>query len=247
MKAEIIAFASGKGGTGKSTTAVYVGAALASQGRKVLLVELDSALRSVDIIAGVSGQTVYDIEDVLSGRVRPGKAVVSSALYRGLSVISAPYSGEVITTRSLHLLCEKLSPFFDTILIDTAAGIGKPFKAATQEADLVVLVLTADPVALRDGRILADELATEGKAMRLVLNRVNPDHILRDHLLRDLDEAIDVVGVQLLGVVPESASILTASTGGSPLPHRSREMAVYSAIAGRLRGLEVPLVFGTNV
>ena len=68
MGANVIMVASGKGGTGKSTVAVLLGAELAARGRRVLLVELDSGLRSVDYIAGVYGKTVYDVEDVLNGR-----------------------------------------------------------------------------------------------------------------------------------------------------------------------------------
>ena len=95
---------SGKGGTGKSTVSVLVGARLASLGKRVLLIELDSGLRSVDIIAGVYGKTVYDIEDVLCGRCDGDKAVVQSPLYPGLSVISAPYEGGSVRTAPLSRL-----------------------------------------------------------------------------------------------------------------------------------------------
>ena len=83
MNAQTIMVCSGKGGTGKSTIAVLVGAHLAALNKKVLLIELDSGLRSVDIIAGVYGKTVYDIEDVLCGRCDGEKAVVQSPLYPG--------------------------------------------------------------------------------------------------------------------------------------------------------------------
>ena len=83
MNAQCIMVCSGKGGTGKSTVSVLLGACLARLGRKTLLVELDSGLRSVDIIAGVYGRTVYDIEDVLCGRCEGAKAVVPSPLYPG--------------------------------------------------------------------------------------------------------------------------------------------------------------------
>ena len=68
MAAQIIMVASGKGGTGKSTVSVLLGSRLAAAGKKVLLIELDSGLRSVDIIAGAAGRTVYDISDVRCGR-----------------------------------------------------------------------------------------------------------------------------------------------------------------------------------
>ena len=93
--------ASGKGGTGKSTVSVMLGGALAARGERVLLVELDSGLRSVDLISGVYGKTVYDIEDVLSGRCSAEKAVVESPLYSDLYVISAPYSGGTVRPSAL--------------------------------------------------------------------------------------------------------------------------------------------------
>lgn len=242
MDAIIVAFVSGKGGTGKSTTSVFVGGALAAQGKHVLLVELDSGLRSVDIIAGVSGQTVFDIEDVLSGRAEPSRAVVESPTYPGLSVISAPYSGGMVSTRGLRILCNKMRPHFDYILLDTAAGLGAPFMAATEVADRVALVLTPDPVALRDGRLIVDDMLDADKKINLILNRVEEERILRDHVLRDLDEAIDIVGVQLLGVIPESNAIQRAAAKGAPLSKMSRERKAYAAIAQRILGRHVPLV-----
>lgn len=242
MDAVIIAFASGKGGTGKSTTSVFVGGALAAQNQKVLLVELDSGLRSVDIIAGVSGQTVYDVEDVLSGRCEPSKAVVPSPTYNGLYVISAPYSGGVITTQGLKALCYRLRSHFDYILIDTAAGLGPAFQAAAQTAHRMMLVLTPDPIALRDGRIIADDLEGRINHLRLILNRVDSRHILKDGILRDLDEAIDIVGIQLLGVVPESVAIAKSGVSGDPLPSGSTEAKVFEAIAKRIMGQDIPLV-----
>ena len=156
MNAQCIMVCSGKGGTGKSTVSVLLGACLARLGRKTLLVELDSGLRSVDIIAGVYGRTVYDIEDVLCGRCEGAKAVVPSPLYPGLSVISAPYEGGAVEAAPLGRLLTAMRPYFDFILLDTAAGMGAPFTAASTVADKALLVLTPDPVALRDGKIVAD-------------------------------------------------------------------------------------------
>ena len=138
MSAKIVMVASGKGGTGKSTLSVMLGARLAAAGGKVLLIELDSGLRSVDIIAGVYGKTVYDIADVLSGRCEGAKAVVASPVYPGLSVISAPYEWSgTVQPAALKKLLDKLSPVFDWVLVDTAAGLGAPFKAALAVSETV--------------------------------------------------------------------------------------------------------------
>lgn len=237
-----MAFVSGKGGTGKSTTSVFVGGALALLGKKVLLVELDCGLRSVDIIAGISGQTVYDIEDVLEGRCEVEKAIVESPLYPGLSVISAPYGRKEIPLGGLAAMCNGLRNRYNYILLDTAAGLGTAYEAAVEIAHRLYFVLTPDPVALRDGRLISDSLADWPGQMRLIINRVHA-RVLEDNAIGDLDDAIDTVGVQLLGVVPDSPAIMKAGASGVPLPKSGRDAAIYTAIARRITGEDVPLVF----
>ena len=231
--------ASGKGGTGKSTVAVLLGARLAAHGYKTLLIELDSGLRSVDIIAGVCGKTVYDIEDVLCGRCEGAKAVVESPFYKGLSVISAPYEGGVVRPEALARLAAAMDPFFDFLLLDTAAGMGAPFEAAAGICPAALLVLTPDPVALRDGRIVADRLLKNGdKSLRLVMNRVSPKSFGAS--VRDLDECIDTVAVQLAAVFPESAA-LAGAAGGQAIPAGDAAFTAADNLARRLLGQRVPL------
>ena len=111
--------------------------------------ELDSGLRSVDIISGVYGRTVYDIEDVLSGVCEGSRAVVKSPLSDRLSVISAPVSGGAVETASLQLFCEKMLPYFDEIVIDTAAGLEAPFATLhTQHFTLQSRLLLAQSMFL---------------------------------------------------------------------------------------------------
>ena len=243
MDAIIIAFASGKGGTGKSTTAVYVGAALAALQKKVVLVELATGLRSVDIIAGVSERAVFDIADVLNGSVEPARAVVASPLYPGLSIMPAPDMGGAITKVNLQALCTRLRPHFDFILLDVAMGFGPAFEAAAAVAHRMFLVETPDPVALRDGRTLVDVGHNLPPQLRLILNRVDARRILSDGVLVDLDEAIDIVGVRLIGVVPESAVIQKAAAKSEALPQSSVAAQVYTAIAQRILGQDRPLIY----
>lgn len=241
MSAQIIMLASGKGGTGKSTVSVLLGAALAARTHRVLLVELDSGLRSVDVIAGVCGKTVYDVEDVLCGRCEPEKAVVESPLYKGLFVVSAPYSGGHISAPAMKVFAEKMSPAFDFILVDTAAGMGAPFEAAAAVCEMAVLVLTPDPVALRDGAIVADELFAQGcPRVRLLINKV--PRSLAGTGVSDLDECIDAVGVQLIGVIPDSAEVKSASATSARLEKDCLAARAFAAVAKRLCGSDTPLV-----
>lgn len=246
MNAQILMICSGKGGTGKSTVAVLLGAQLAARGHKVLLVELDSGLRSVDIIAGVYGRTVYDIEDVLCGRCEGGKAVVESPLYPGLSVISAPYEGGDVQSAPLRALCTAMRPYFDFIILDTAAGMGAPFLAAKAVAALALLVLTPDPVTLRDGRIVADRLMSDGmaqSAVRLIVNRVQHRSFGKGAAVLDLDECIDTVGAQLLAVIPEDPLLQQTAAAGAALPSKCPAAVAGAALAGRICGERIPLSF----
>ena len=223
MSAQCVMICSGKGGTGKSTVSVLLGAGLARLGRKVLLVELDSGLRSVDIIAGVYGRTVYDI-----------------------SVISAPYEGGEVAAVPLGRLLQAVRPYFDFILLDTAAGMGAPFTAAATVADRALLVLTPDPVALRDGKIVADRLLAGGlpqSAVRLVMNRVTRDSFGKRASVEDLDECIDTVGAQLIAVIPESVALQQAGATGTVPPAHDAAVVAGQALAKRLCGQRVPLTF----
>ena len=236
-----IMVASGKGGTGKSTVSVLLGARLAAHGKKVLLIELDSGLRSVDIISGVYGKTVYDIEDVLCGRCNGEKAVVESPLYPGLSVISAPYEGGAVTKEALQKLCLAMEPFFDIIILDTAAGMGAPFQAAKACATQALLVLTPDPVALRDGRIVSDALFnSDMPEIRLIVNRV-AHKTFQQGAVRDIDECIDTVCAQLIGILPESPELQIAAAKGTALPADCLAFTAVDNIARRLEGERITL------
>lgn len=113
----------------------------------------------------------------------------------------------------LGRLLQAVRPYFDLILLDTAAGMGAPFTAAATVADRALLVLTPDPVALRDGKIVADRLLAGGRpqsAVRLVMNRVTRDSFGKRASVEDLDECIDTVGAQLIAVIPESVALQQA-------------------------------------
>ncbi|MGN0975268.1 MAG: AAA family ATPase [Gemmiger sp.] len=244
MNAQIVMVCSGKGGTGKSTVSVLLGARLAARGKKVLLIELDSGLRSVDIISGVYGKTVYDIQDILCGRCKGEKAIVESPLYPGLSVISAPYEGGDVRPEPLARLVAAMRGYFDFILLDTAAGMGMPFIAAAAICDRALLVLTPDPVALRDGRIVADRLIADGHEqdeLRLVVNRISPQSFGRRAPVFDLDECIDTVGVQLIAAVPESAELQAAAASGTAPLRDCPAASAGAALAGRMLGERIPL------
>lgn len=241
--AEILLVTSGKGGVGKSTVSLLTGAALAQRGRKVLLIEMDAGLGGLDIMAGVEDQTVFDLSDVLAGRCEPIKAIMTCPYQAGLSLLSAPRDTSCVLERgALTRLCRGLTHYYDFILIDAPAGLSCGFTVGADICSRALVVVTPDPVAVRDGRVVSEVLDRAGiTGQRLIINKVG-QRFLKQRLFADLDQVIDASGVQLIGVVPEDGE-LTASTGrGQPLDESSRTRQIFAAIAGRLLGEDIPLL-----
>ena len=232
---------SGKGGVGKSTVSFYTGLTLALRGRKVLIIELDTGLRSLDVIAGISEQTVYPLGDVTAGRVKPSEAIVSSPLCKNLQLLCAPFSPEDrIEPHRLAWLCQGLDRFYDYTFLDAPAGIGYGFKVGCTAARSALIVATPDPISARDGGVVCDLLAEAGiTRRRLIINRVDAKAVARGPI-SDLDEVIDTVGARLLGVLPESTALHLAAVSGRALPEGEAATA-FANIARRLEGEQVPL------
>lgn len=241
---QIICITLGKGGTGKSSFAVNCGAALARNGRSVLLIDADTGLRSLDLMLGVSDSVIYDLGDVLAGSSEPVKAIVETA-EPGLSLLSAPQTDmdEAPEEEAFARLCKGLSHYYDIVMIDSPAGIGAVVQAAARASTRAVVIATPDPVSTRNAEKAAQMLSRCGiEDMRLVLNRVTPA-LIRAGLMMNLDQAIDGASLQLIGVVPEDSGVPTAAFSGAPLkPGRKGAALAYRNIAGRLEGEEIPLM-----
>lgn len=234
--------ASGKDGVGKSTTSILLADAVAAAGRRVLVMELDSGMRSLDIMAGAYGSTVYDMLDVLSGRCEPEGAIIKSPAPRSsVYILAAPYRSEPIQGNQFVKLVNALADEYDHVIIDTASLNGTTLAASAVSMN-AILVATASPTSVRDARIMNDKLHDLSvPSVRLLLNRVNPENIYAG-VVDDLDYCIDTVGAQLIGVVPESTDIALAVAKGRPLDRKSPCAEVYHRIALRLYGKEVPLL-----
>ena len=120
---------SGKGGAGKSTVSAGLGCALADLGHKVLLLDGDAGLRSLDLMLGVSSATVYDMADVFAGRCEPVRAIYPSPICRDVSVIAAPvHLEQLCSPEDMRRLCQSFVQHFDDLIIDCPAGIGSGFE-----------------------------------------------------------------------------------------------------------------------
>ncbi len=242
MKGKISLIASGKGGVGKSSVCCFLGDALARSGRKVLIIELDCGLRSLDIMLGVSDKIVFDLNDVLLSRCDVSKAIVPCEYNLSLFLLPASQNERTdIDAVRLMELCRRLSGYYQDILIDMPAGIGGKLRSLSSLADRVILCVTPDPICIRDGAKVLSLMEEPIGTSRLLINRVPPTPRALT-MVRDLDEVIDMVGAQLLGVIPENREYALCAAAGKPLP-QTEIRAVFDRIAARMTGKHVPLAF----
>ena len=245
MAGQCIAVVSGKGGTGKTSCAAGVGAALALAGKRVLCIDCDIGLRNLDLALGLSDRALMDFSDVAQNRCSLESAVVSHPSLPGLFLLTAPVRtrGRPVTEEEMAALLQQARQQYDYCLLDAPAGLGLGFRLATCAADRVIVVTGTDPSSLRDAQHTVMELHRfRNGTLHLVVNRV------RKKLLRSMhatiDDAIDKAGLPLMGVVPEDDALPLSLNRGVPLllSGSSSAAAAYTNIAKRLQGYRVPLL-----
>lgn len=237
--AQKIVIASGKGGVGKSSLTVGLCRALHERGRRVLAVDCDLGLRSLDLLFRAGDALVFDWGDVLRGACEPERALIDAG---GVSLLAAPMreSGD-FTLQRMRDMIGNYDDGFDYILIDAPAGVVGEFALACAMADRALVVATADGVCLRSAGLAADTLRDQGVAdRRFVLNRFHRAAVEHSFLF-NVDDAIDRVGVQLIGVVPEDPEVTFRLPKGEGLPKKSPAKLAWERIAARLDGENVPL------
>ena len=237
--------ASGKGGVGKSTLVTGLGACLAAMGAEVLCVDADAGIRSLDLLFGLENRTSLDLGDIISGACGLREAVVRHDRLPRLSLLNAPFSLDRISARGLAAVERYAAESYDYVITDCPAGTAELLRGAARGADLGILVATPEPTSIRAAEhaaAVAREGGGEALTLRLVLNRVQPG-VTGTGGLPNVDDAIDGVGVRLLGILPEDPRITAfAGTGRIPvLESGEGASAAMLRIARRLTGQRVPL------
>jgi len=147
-----------------------------------------------------------------------------------------------VSPKDMVRLADEMRPEFDWILIDSPAGIERGFRNAVAPADMVLIVTNPEVSAVRDAdRIIGLVEAEEKGPAKLILNRVKPEMVRRGDMLATAD-VLEVLAIELIGVVPEDDTVLVASNHGSPaaLDGKSRAGRAFRDIARRLNGETVP-------
>ena len=232
---------SGKGGVGKSTVSVGLACALAQNGQRVLLIDADAGLRSLDLMLGIADHAVHDLADIFARRCEPVSAIYESSICENVFLIPAPATLDgLCTPEEMQYLCEGLAENYDTVIIDCPAGIGRGFQTAVAAADRAIIVATPDAVCARDAFIAAAELDKLDISYKMVINRLRPRAVMKAKL-PDIDDIIDIAQVPLLGVIPEDEAVTIATANAQPFPKKSYAATCFRNIAARFCGQSVAL------
>lgn len=245
--AQIILFTSCKGGVGKSTVCANLAMTMATLGKRVLLIDCDFGNRCLDIITGLSSETVYDVGDVLAHRVDPFRAVVTDKRNARLSFVAALNDWDVrvspATFRATIMLYAK-SGKYDFIFLDTPGGVGEPLILAANVADTAYIIVSPTRAAVRAADRTASFLYAHGvRRMRLIVNQITAKNI--DAAKENIISIIDESRVGLIGAVPYEPELISAGDKGILTDELYSEPVTraFDNIARRTLGVSVPLFY----
>ena len=237
---EVIVITSGKGGVGKTTTTANLGSSLAEAGKKVVLVYTDIGLRNLDVVMGLENRRVYDIVDVVEEKCKLRQALIKDKRFEELFLLPAAQTRDktAINEEQMKELTKKLKEDFDYILIDCPAGIEQGFKNAIAGADRAIVVTTAEISAIRDAdRIIGLLESSEIRNPELIVNRLRPNMVKKGEMM-EVDDIVDLLSVDLIGVVPDDEYIITQTNKGEPVIKNKKAPSgkAYIEIARRILG-----------
>ena len=239
MMAKVLVVTSGKGGVGKTTSTAALGAALAKSGQKVVVVDFDVGLRNLDLVMGAERRVVFDLINVVQGEAKLAQALIRDKRVETLSLLPASQTRDKDALTMAGV--EKVIP----------AGIEKGATLAMHYADLAVVVTNPEVSSVRDSDRIIGLLdsktarAEKGEQMEkhLLITRFDPARAERGEMLK-VDDILEILAIPLLGIIPESEQVLTASNLGAPVTLNSPDGAAgqaYFDAANRLMGKTVPM------
>jgi septum site-determining protein MinD len=254
--AEIIVVTSGKGGVGKTTTSASIACGLARRGKRVVVIDFDIGLRNLDLIMGCERRVVYDFVNVIQGDCSLKQALIKDKRIETLYVLAASQTRdkEALTSEGVQRVLDELAnDGFEYIICDSPAGIEKGAHLAMYFADRAVVVVNPEISSVRDSDRILGLLASKtsraekgngGVKEHLLLTRYNPRRVASGEML-SVDDVKEILGLDVIGVVPESPDVLSASNAGLPviLNEVSDASHAYEDAVARLLGETVPLRF----
>ena len=213
--------------------------------KKVVLIDTDIGLRNLDVVMGLENRIVYNLVDVIEGTCRIRNALIKDKRYPNLYLLPSAQTRDknAVTPEQMRKLADELREEFDYILMDCPAGIEQGFRNAIAGADRALVVTTPEVSAVRDAdRIIGLLEANEMKETYLIVNRLRMDMVKRGDMMSS-DDVMEILAVDLIGVVPDDENIVISTNQGEPLVGSdSLAGRAYMNISRRLTGEEVPFL-----
>ena len=253
---EIIVVTSGKGGVGKTTSSASLAVGLARRGKRVAVIDFDVGLRNLDLIMGCERRVVYDFVNVIQGECTLKQALIKDKRFDTLYLLAASQTRDkdALTKEGVERVLNELkNDGFDYILCDSPAGIEKGAFLAMYFADRAVVVVNPEVSSVRDSdRILGllasktrrAELGAAGVEQHLLLTRYNPTRVVSGDMM-SIEDVKEILGIEVIGVIPESEGVLAASNAGVPviLDDDGNAGQAYEDAVARLLGEQRPMRF----
>ena len=254
--ARIIVVTSGKGGVGKTTSSASFASGLALRGHKTAVLDFDVGLRNLDLIMGCERRVVYDLINVISGEATLNQALIKDKHCDNLFILPASQTRDkdALTEEGVErVLNDLIKMDFEYIVCDSPAGIERGAVMALAFADEAVIVTNPEVSSVRDSdRILGIIQAKSKRAQNggepvkehLLITRYSPKRVEAGEMLSYTDVQ-EILRIPLIGVIPESETVLHASNQGNPAIHMkgSDVSEAYEDVVSRFLGQELPLRF----
>ena len=253
---ETIVITSGKGGVGKTTTSASFAVGLARQGRKTAVIDFDVGLRNLDLIMGCERRVVFDFVNVIQGDCTLKQALIRDKRHDNLYVLAASQTRDkdALTHEGVERVLDELrDQGFDYVVCDSPAGIEKGAHLAMYFADRAIVVVNPEVSSVRDSDRILGLLASKTRraerdqpavGQHLLLTRYDPARVAGGDML-SVDDVNEILGIEILGVIPESQGVLSASNAGVPviLDEQSSAGQAYADAVARLLGEQRPMRF----
>jgi septum site-determining protein MinD len=252
--AKVLVVTSGKGGVGKTTSTAALGAALAQQGERVVVVDFDVGLRNLDLVMGAERRVVFDLINVVQGVAKLQQALIRDKRLENLWLLPASQTRDkdALTNEGVGRVIAELRTKFDWVICDSPAGIERGATLAMRYADEAVIVTNPEVSSVRDSDRIIGMLdaktvkAEKGEQVKkhILITRYDAARAARGEML-GIEDILEILATPLLGIIPESQDVLRASNVGSPVTLNNAASAparAYIDAARRLSGETLDMV-----
>lgn len=249
---EIIVVTSGKGGVGKTTSSAAIGTGLALRGYKTVVIDFDVGLRNLDLVMGCERRVVYDLINVIHNEASLNQALIKDKRVQNLYILPASQTRDkdALTLEGVEKTLDELRKEFNYIICDSPAGIESGAQMAMYFADTAIIVTNPEVSSVRDSDRIIGLLSSKTKRAEtgdkpvtehLLLTRYSPARVQTGEML-SVEDVKEILAIPLLGVIPESQTVLRASNTGTPviLDEKSDAGQAYTDAVSRLLGEEKP-------